>query len=167
VTGVSNREDHRIQYCVRPSAVRGSRGAGLALALAVLGVAACGSDERTFTAQEFVDEVEARGVTLELGRPLSTADPDTELYEVEVVRAEEGDRPEPEHGAAELGHEHSGGSLRVTEGADEAEEEFERCEAAVSLLCFRAANVVLVFEQEADPGSLAELTVALSGLESE
>jgi hypothetical protein len=167
VAGVSYREDHRIQYCVRPGAARGSRAAALALALAALALAACGSDERTFTAQEFVDEVEARGVTLELGRPLSTTDPGTELYDVEVVHAEEGDRPEPEHGAAEPGLEHSGGSLRVTEDADEAEEEFRRCEAAVSLLCFRAANVVLVFEQEADPESLAELTVALRGLESE
>jgi hypothetical protein len=167
VAGVSYREDHRIQYCVRPGAARGSRSAGLALALAVLGLAACGSDERTFTAQEFVDEVAARGVTLELGRPLSTNDPGTELYEVEVVHAGEGDGPEAGHGAAEAGHEHSGGSLRVTDGADEAEEELQRCEAAVSLLCFRAANVVLVFEQEADPESLAELTVALSGLESE
>jgi hypothetical protein len=142
--------------------------AGFALALAVVGAAACGSSERTYTAEEVVQELNARGASLELGQPLSTDDPDAELYAVEMEAGEEhSGEARPQDAKGELGHEHSGGSLKVTESSDRAEEEFQRCEKAVTLLCYRAANVVLLFEQEADPEQLAELTVAIRALGSD
>jgi hypothetical protein len=169
VTGVSDREIHWIQYCVRPRLRRGSGTAARLVLSALTGLAivACGSSERTFTAQEFVEELDARGATLELGQKLSTDDPDAELYAVENPEEKHGGGHESEQAEEEHGHAHSGGSLRVTESASRAEEEFQRCEGAVTLLCYRAANVVLVFEQEADPEFLGRLTVAISALAAE
>jgi hypothetical protein len=166
---MSDREDHWIQYCVRRRACTGSGPAAKLVLSAVAGlaIAACGSSEPTFTAQEFVDELEARGATLELGQELSTDDPDAELYAVEIRESAGHEAAEERAAEEEHGHTHSGGSLRVTESESAAEDELQRCEGAVTLLCYRAANVVLVFEQEADPEFLAELTVAISALGSE
>jgi hypothetical protein len=46
--------------------------AALALALAIAGLlgAGCGSNSQTFTASEFVDRINAHGVSIELGRQL-------------------------------------------------------------------------------------------------
>jgi hypothetical protein len=134
--------------------------------VAALALPGCGSSDREFTAEEFVQEVSAQGAPMELGQPLSTADADAELYAVEVREEPDAHQGEPEHEEGEAGHEHSGGSLKITDSADAGEEEFRRCEQAVTLLCFRAANAVLIFEQEADPEFLGKLAVAMRGLES-
>lgn len=109
-----------------------------ALALAALALAACGEEKR-FGAEEFVEEVRAQGVELTLGEELFSEDPDQELYEVEL---------EP---AAELPDEtsedaHTGGSLSVFDDGSGADEELRSCEEAADLLCYRAANVVVVLE---------------------
>jgi hypothetical protein len=132
-----------------------------------IALAGCGSSDREFTAEEFVQEVSAQGAPIALGQPLSTADPDAELYAVEVREEPDAHEDESEHEEGGAGHEHSGGSLRITDSADRAEEEFSRCEQAVTLLCFRAANAVLIFDQEADPEFLGKLAVAIRGLESD
>ena len=62
--------------------------------------------------------------------------------------------------------EHGGGSLRVTDSTQAAEEEHARCEGAASLLCFRAANVVVILEDDVHPAGLARLTDALRAMES-
>jgi hypothetical protein len=104
-------------------------------ALAALALAGCG-EGRTFTAEEFVEQVRAEGVKLELGRELLTDRDDQELYAIEL---------EP---VAELpgGEGHAGGSISVSEDSDGADDELASCNAAADLLCFRAANVVVVLE---------------------
>jgi hypothetical protein len=143
-------------------AAPGSRFAA-ALACVALALAACGSGERTFTAQEFVDDANAKGAHLALGEPLSTSEADTELYALRVEAPDSGD------GGTDLpalGDEAGSGSLRVEGSSGAAEAEYERCEQA-GLLCYRAANVVLVFEADVDPDSLAELARAIRALKAD
>jgi len=106
-----------------------------ALAVSALALAGCG-EGRTFTAEEFVDEVNGEGVKLELGEELVTDREGQELYAVELAQV------------AELpgGERHTGGSISVSDDADGADEELASCQAAADLLCFRAANVVVVLE---------------------
>lgn len=168
---MSDEKGHRNQYYEPPGpggsawlalAAGGARRASTAAALAVLALSACGSDERSFSAEEFIEEANAHGANLELGEPLSTSDADVELYSLTI------DEPP---GGEEIGEgpaieaEHGGGSLRVTESVDEAEAELSRCEQAVSLFCYRAANVVLIFEQDAEPEALSAIAGALRALE--
>jgi hypothetical protein len=109
------------------------------IALTLMGaalVAGCG-EGRTFTAEEFVDEVNDEGVKLELGEELVTDRDDQELYGVEL---------EP---VAELpggADRHAAGSLSVSDDGEGADAELASCQAAADLLCFRAANVVVVLE---------------------
>ncbi len=115
-------------------------GVGL-VCLALLTLAAC-AKERTFSAEEFVEEVNAEGVELSLGGELSTVEPEAELYVVEL---------EPLVGAppvpGEEGHAHTGGSLAVYEDTAGASGRLEDCRNAADLLCYQAANVVVILEQ--------------------
>lgn len=104
--------------------------------LAALALAGCGGD-RTFTAEEFVEKVNAEGVKLELGRKLLTNRDDQELYAVELPQVAR--LP----GGAEV---HAGGSMSVFDDTDGADQELASCNAAADLLCYRAANVVVVLE---------------------
>jgi hypothetical protein len=166
---MSDEKGHRSQYYEPPAPSGSARiaaaRAGLALAaaaLAALALAACGSGERSFGAEDFIEEANAHGASLELGEPLSTSEADVELYALTIEEPEEeddsGDEPAIEH-------EHGGGSLRVTDSVDDAEAEVSRCEQAVSLFCYRAANIVLILEQDADPEALSDLAGALRALE--
>jgi hypothetical protein len=159
---MSDEKGHR-HPCYEPPGPAGSaRLAFAALAIFGLALAACGSGERTFTAAEFVEEANSRGANLELGEPLSTSETDAELYALTI---EEPAGHEDAEATPEIGHEHGGGSLRVTGSVEDAEAEVERCEQAVSLFCYRAANIVLIFEQDADPEALSEVAGALRALE--
>ena len=167
---MSDRNGHLRQYRVRVAPALGST-RPLRLALALGGAAllvACGSDERKFSAQEFVEGANRHGARLELGLPLNTSDTGDELYALELRFA---DVPLREQGLPGKGgkpeQEHAGGALRVSESAEEAEAEYSRCEAAVTLLCYRAANVVLTLEQGLDPGALRRLERAIRELGSQ
>jgi hypothetical protein len=108
--------------------------------LALLTLAGC-TKERTFSAEEFVDEVNAEGVELSLGGELSTVEPEAELYAVEL---------EPLIGApppGKRGPAHTGGSLAVYEDTAGASDRLEDCRNSVDLLCYQAANVVVILEQ--------------------
>jgi hypothetical protein len=131
-------------------------------------LAGCGSDERSFSAEQFVAEANRNGARLELGVPLSTSDTGDELYALEVGHADEPAKQQglPENGG-ELEHEHAGGSLRVSESAEDAEAEYNRCEAAATLLCYRAANVVVILEEGAEPGDLRAVESAIRAMETE
>lgn len=111
------------------------------LTAALLGLAGC-SSERTFSAEAFVEEVGDEGVELHLGEELSTTEAGTELYAVEL---------EPVIGAppvpGEKGHAHTGGSLAVYEDTDGASDRLEDCRNSADLLCYQAANVVVILEQ--------------------
>jgi len=124
----------------------------LGAALLALVAAACGSD-RKLTAEEFVDEVNAEGVELRLGKPLISEDEEKEVYAVELESLAE--LPGSAHG-------HTGGSLTVHEDSGEAEDAIGACEDSADLVCYRAANIVVVLE----PGGIEaqQLGVAIERL---
>lgn len=123
----------------------------LPCALAAAALAACGGD-RTFEAQEFIDEANAQGAGLELGEELSSSGTDTEVFSVALASS-----------ATQVS---GGGSLAVAEDAEGGEAEFARCESAATLVCYRAANVVLRLE-EVSPEQRAQLDEAFTKLESD
>ena len=130
-----------------------------ALCLLIALLAAGCSGERSFEADEFVDEVNAEGAGLVLGEPLTSLEEGADVY---VVSFE--DAPAPEVSA---GRAHSGGSLVVTEDADAATAEFQRCEGAVTLTCYRAANVVLYFDAEPTEPHVTKVDAAIRALAEE
>jgi hypothetical protein len=103
-------------------------------------LAACG-DSATFTAEEFVDQVNAEGVELSLGQPLQTTQEGQELYDVQLQPVAE--LPGDEGGG---GHSHSAGSLSVFDDVEGADSEIESCRGAADLLCYQAGNVVVVLQ---------------------
>jgi hypothetical protein len=125
-----------------------TRGRVSALSVVALALAAAGcTEERTLSADEFVADVNEQGVALALGEPLHTDDESEELYAVslEPLRGEESAGHEGERGLEE-GHEHAGGSLSVHDDTAGAEERLAACKASADLLCYRAANIVVVIE---------------------
>ena len=98
--------------------------------------AACGK-EKTFTAEEFVDQVNEEGVKLKLGEPLITDDESKQLFAVELppVSNLPGSEPGPVAGSLSEYDEPSG-----------AEDELASCGASADLLCYRLANIVVVLE---------------------
>lgn len=133
-------------------------GTGTCLALVAAG---CGGEERTFTPQGFVDEMNANGAALELGPVLATNTEGVEIFSVtfsEPAPSATGEGTPP----AEAG---GSASLLVVEDADGAREEFARCETAPSLTCFRAANAVLRVE-ELEAADRARITTALESIET-
>jgi hypothetical protein len=150
------------KYCERiPGPGSLSRRAALVALVAAIGLAlaACGSGDRSFSAEEFVEEANSHGAGIELGAPLETTEPGAELYALTLEeKGEEGDEPE-------LGHEHGGGSLKVAADGEAAEAEYARCEEAATLLCYRAANVVVIIQPDAQPESLARVAAAFRALQ--
>ena len=110
-------------------------------------MAGCGSSGGEFEAEEFIDRVNEHGAGLELGPPLDSTKEGAELHEVAV---EDG----------------SGGTLTVLSSDEEAEAEHARCDQA-GLFCYRAANVVLLFEPETTPQALAKIAKAFKALQAE
>jgi len=169
MSSVSDDKGHRVQYYGRLRATGSpalTRRCSVSLLVATLCLAATstltGCGERSFTAEEFVDEANANGVALTLGEPLSTEQGGTQLYSVTISEPTGGDPPS---GNTEIGESHGGGSLRVEDDSEAAEAEYTRCEQSL-LFCFRAANVVLIVE-DAEPETLARLTAALRAIEDE
>ena len=131
------------------------------LPLALAALAACGEGERTFSAQGLVEEANANGAGLELGEALETSREGAEVTAVTFVEAGE------PHDDEIAQHEHGGGTLTITTDADAGLAEYERCEAAATLLCFRASNAVLFFEASLDPADRTRLEDALRAMASE
>jgi len=124
-------------------------------------VAGCGG-EQEFDGREFVDRANQSGAGIVLGEPLVSARDDVEVYELEFTdgSATGGD------GDAEHGHEDGGGSMAVAADAGAAKAEYQRCEEAVSLVCYRAANVTL-FLEALDPAEQARIDRAIRDLASD
>ncbi len=128
---------------------------GLATSLTMV---ACGG-EHEFTAQGFIDEMNDNGAALALG-PALTKNPDgADVYTVsltEFAPSAVGQEPPPTdvHGAA---------TLLIVDDSDAAREEFDRCERAPILTCFRASNAVLRVE-DLPPADQARITTALEAL---
>ena len=121
----------------------------------------CGGGEDGFTAEQFVDAMNERGASLELGAELPSTRADAEVYAIELVG------PAAEEGAGADAPSHAGGSLTVMPDADAGFNEWQRCNAAASLLCYRADNAVLVLEGEIDPRQMEALDEALRTIEAE
>jgi hypothetical protein len=129
----------------------------LPIVLAAL-IAGCGG-ERTFSAEEFVDEINAEGAALELGGVIAENEDGLEILEVRFS----GPAQAPTGGVAESG---ASGAMVVLPDAGEAVDEVSRCESAPAFTCFRAANVVVRFE-EIFPEEQARLTQAFESIASQ
>ncbi len=121
--------------------------AALLLVIALL-VAGCG--EREFEPAEFVEEANAEGASLILGEALTSTQEGIDVFALSFAEGSG-----------------SGGSLLLAEDAEAATAEFERCQAAVSLTCYRAANVVLYFEGAPTDESVAGVDAAIRALEED
>jgi hypothetical protein len=111
------------------------------------------------SAEEFVAAVEDEGVELELGERLATEEEGKEIYGLELVPLPRAD------GSAEDTHEHGGGSLTVYDDVDGAEDGYEQCERAADLLCYRAANIVVIVG--GGPIEAQRLAAAVANLEED
>lgn len=132
----------------------GAWAAGLAIAAGALGLAGCGS--ATFTAEELVAEVNRHGGGLGLGEPLAAGRDGAEIHTLTLsgrARARE--------------DSHAAGTLLITAGDDVALAEYRRCESAASLICFRAANAVLVFADAVPRADLVRLGRAIRAMASD
>ena len=131
---------------------------GLALTGIALLVVGCGG-ERSFEPDEFVEAANREGADLVLGDSLTSITEDVEVFAISFREDED------EHAAeGEDGHAHSGGSMIVADDAETAVEEYERCESSVSLVCYRAANVVLYFDADPSEEHVAKVDAAIREL---
>jgi hypothetical protein len=151
---------------VRSSRARG-RGAGVRLGLvgllAAVALVACG-EEQTFTAEEMVSEVNEHGAGVRLGEALTTSQEDLELYAIRLSGAgDAGQVPGTDQGSPPV-DVHAAGSVTITESDDEGVAEYERCESAASLICFRAANAVLILEDTVPNQDLARIEAAIRAI---
>jgi hypothetical protein len=134
--------------------------AGAMAAVLVVSLAGgCGDEEPTFDAEGFVAEANEHDAGLVLGAPLPSSRDDAEVRELSFI----GTGAAPGGG----GDVHGGGSLTVLPDPDEAHAEWQRCESSASLICFRGANVVLIFEGSLAPADLARVERALRALASD
>ncbi|MDQ3571974.1 MAG: hypothetical protein M3383_03835 [Actinomycetota bacterium] len=141
--------------------MRGRSSASLSALFALLAIGgACGGGERSFEAREFVEAANAAGAGILLGPPLESARDDVEVFELRFPSSSAtGAGPHTED-------DHGGGSLAVADDPAAATAEFRRCEQAVTLVCYRAANVALILEG-VDPEERARLDSAIRELASD
>jgi hypothetical protein len=145
-----------------PAALR----AAACAALVAGSLTGCG-DKAEFTADELVAEVNARGAQVRLGEQLTTSQEDVELYALRLAGAGAVPAaPSGDAGSAPV-DVHGGGTLTITESDDAALAEYERCESAVSLVCYRAANAVLIFEGAVPNQDLDRIEAAVRAMAEE
>jgi hypothetical protein len=132
--------------------------AALSLLAAVL-LAGCGNSQ-TFTASQFIDRINAQGVSFELGRQLTSGGNAKELYAVKLP-------PLPGEPAPAQGSEGDGGAsgtLYVFGDTGAADEQREACRGSGGLLCFQASNVVVILDDEGSGLEAQRLAVAMNRL---
>lgn len=140
-----------------PRRVHRGRGALGLLALAIAAGAAigCGSGP-TFTAEELIAAVNEHGAELALGEPLASDAAGVEVHTLRLTGA-----------AGAPADVHAGGSLLIADDDDSALAEYHRCEQAASLICFRAANAVLIFDDTVPRADLERVERAIRAMGSE
>jgi len=129
------------------------------LALGVALIAGCGG-EPTLSASEFVDQINAQGVSIELGRKLATSGSADELYAVRLPPLP----GEPKPAAGSEAGRGASGSLYVFDDTGGADDQLEACRASGGLFCFRAQNIVVVLDEDSSPLEVQRLAVAVSRL---
>lgn len=129
---------------------------------ALASLVACGSGERTFTVKEFVDAINDEGAGVSLGTVIATNPDGVDVYSITLTEATTDvgapaiEAPDSLHGS---------GTLLLVDSADDARDEFSRCEEAPALTCFRAANAVLRFE-DMDGADQARIATSLEALQT-
>jgi len=138
------------------------RSLALAAAAVTLLAAGCGDgeEERTMSARDFVSEMNQAGAALKLGPVLTQNADGLDITEVTIKRT----APTPTGEGQDLAPS-GDATLIVLADAEEAKGEYDRCQGAPSLSCYRAANVVLRVE-DLQPTDRALLTSAISQLAS-
>lgn len=132
------------------------------LLLAWVALGGCGSGEREFTPEEFIQTINAEGAGLALGPAIAADDGGVEVHSVTFTEASTGvgspaiDSPKAAHGS---------GRLLIAGDADAARIEFERCEGVDQLTCFRAANAVLSFKGM-DGADQARIVTSLEAIQT-
>lgn len=126
--------------------------------MAVLG----GCGEERFDADSAIEALNEAGADLRLGESLQAS---SEEVEIRVVEFAEAGEPGEIGGGSEEGHDHGGGALVVLADEAAAEQEFARCDAAISFTCYRAGNVVLRFS-ELDAEEQARVVASLQRLQA-
>jgi hypothetical protein len=116
--------------------------AAILVLVAATGVTGCGGGP-TFTAAEFVDRINDEGVAVRLGQQLPSSGGAEHIY-ILILPPLPGEPP-PAPGTE--GGPGANGSLYVYDDTDSAEDELTACRDSGGLLCFRAANVVVLFEE--------------------
>jgi hypothetical protein len=142
---------------VRPP--RGIRQFAALCTVAAAVVAGCGA-ERTFTASEFVQQVNEQGVTMRLGAQRPAGGGAERLYAVKLPPLPGEPQPPP---GSESGPGASG-SLYVFGDPGGAEHQFEACQDATGLVCFRASNIVVVLDEESGQLEPRRLAIAIQRL---
>jgi hypothetical protein len=113
---------------------------------ATVAVGGCGN-EQTFTASEFADEVNEQGVEMRIGRQLQSSE-GNELHEITLPRLPGLPPPAPgEHEEEQAGEKGVPGTLYVFDDAGAAEDQIAACRNSGGLVCYRAENVVVLFEE--------------------
>ena len=131
-------------------------------ALAAVMLVACGSEE-TFTAAEFTQQIRDQGVSIRLGRQLPTSGDADQLFAVRLPRLP----GEPAPPRDSEGNGDASGTMYVYGDTGGAGDELDACRAAGGLLCFRAANIVVVFDEETGGLQSQRLALAIKRLGSE
>jgi hypothetical protein len=142
---------------------RGLRRFGALAAVAAVAIAGCGTSEKTFTASEFIDQVDEQGVALELGRQLPAGGGADEIYAITLPRLP--GEPRPPSGE-EGGGRGPNGTLYVYGDEGGAGDELDACRASAGLLCFRAANIVVVLDEDTGGIQAQRLGLAIRRLAS-
>ena len=123
-------------------------------------IAGCGSTARTFTASEFVDRINAQGVSIQLGRQLTSGGNADELYAVKLPPLP--GEPAPPPGSE--GDGGAGGTLYVFGGTGDADDQLDACRGSGGLLCFQASNIVVVLDDEGSGLEAQRLAIAMKRL---
>jgi hypothetical protein len=95
-----------------------------------------------------------------LGRKLATSGSAKELYAIDLPPLPGEPKPGP---GSERGPGASGSLYVFGEGGG-AEDQLKACQAAGSLICFRASNIVVVLDEESSPLAAQRLSVAINRL---
>jgi hypothetical protein len=121
--------------------------------------AGCGSAQ-TFTASEFVDRINAEGVSMKLGRQLQSAGDAKELYAVTLPPLP--GEPKPPRGSE--GDPGASGTLYAFGDTGSADDQRSACRGSGGLLCFQASNIVVVLDDESSRLEAQRLAVAMKRL---
>jgi hypothetical protein len=122
------------------------RGIGLLIGLGIAAAltAGCGGASN-LTATDFINGVNEEGVEIKLGEELSRTG-GRELYAVQLVQLP--GHPEPAPGTEEHEHEQPGsGTLYIFDDSGAAEQQMDACRGSAGLTCYRAQNMVVLFEE--------------------